>query len=74
MAAYQKNTGSQHPLIGGILTSSKRDTGHASVPLTDYYADLWYGTISIGKDAKEFTGVTLFSSVQNWPSLTLCRL
>ena len=60
MAAYQKNTGSQHPLIGGILTLSKRDTGHGSVPLTDYYAYLWYGTISIGTPAEEFTGVTFF--------------
>jgi hypothetical protein len=66
MAAYERNTGSPHPLIGGIVTSSKRDTG--SVQLTDYYADLWYGTISIGTPAKSFTGVTLFSPVQNWPS------
>jgi cathepsin D len=66
MAAYERNTGSPHPLIGGIITSSKRDTG--SVPLIDYYADLWYGNISIGTPAKDFTGVTLFFPVQNWPS------
>jgi len=63
MAAYERNTGRPHPLVGGITTSSKRDTG--SDPLTDYYADLWYGSISIGSPAKVFTGVILLSSVQN---------
>ncbi|KAF8492841.1 acid protease [Russula emetica] len=44
MAAYERNTGSPHPL---------RDTG--SVLLTDYDDYLWYGTISIGTPAKDFT-------------------
>ena len=66
MAAYERNTGRPHPLDGGIITSSKRATG--SDPLTDYYADLWYGTISIGTPPEDFTGVTLFSPIQNWPS------
>jgi cathepsin D len=66
MAAYERNTGSQYPLAGGITTLSKRDTG--SVSLIDYYANLWYGTISIGTPPKVFTGVTLLSSVQNWPT------
>ena len=66
MTAYQRNTGKQHPLQGGIKTSSKRGTG--SDPLTDFYSALWYGTISIGTPAKDFTGLTLFSLNQNWPS------
>ncbi|KAI0279434.1 acid protease [Russula aff. rugulosa BPL654] len=53
MAAYERNTGSQYPLAGGITTLSKRDTG--SVSLIDYYADLWYGAISIGTPPKVFT-------------------
>jgi Eukaryotic aspartyl protease len=61
MDAYKQNTGQPHPLAGGIdfKTSNKRDTGR--VPLTDYYADLWYGTISIGTPPKTFTGMTLLS-------------
>jgi hypothetical protein len=57
MAAYERNTGRPHPLVGGIIMSNKRDTG--SDPLTDYSADLWYGTISIGTPPEDFTGVTL---------------
>jgi hypothetical protein len=68
MAAYERNTGKPHPLVGGIITSSKRDTGTGSVPLTDYDDAVWYGTISIGTPPKDFTGVTLFFPVQNWPS------
>ena len=66
MAAYERNTGSPHPLVGGIKTSSKRNTG--SDPLTDFYSALWYGTISIGPPAEVFTGENLFSPVQSWPS------
>jgi hypothetical protein len=55
MAAYERNTGRPHPLVGSIITLSKRDTG--SVPLTDYEDDLWYGTIAIGTPARNFTGV-----------------
>jgi len=36
--------------------------------LTDDQAELWYGTIEIGTPAKAFTGTTLLSTVQNWPS------
>jgi hypothetical protein len=57
MTAYEKNTGSLHPLSGGIKTSSKRSTGSDS--LTDDNSDLWYGTISIGTPPVEFTGMTL---------------
>ena len=74
MVAYERNTGSQHPLIGGIEISStgKRDTGR--VPLTDYYADLWYGTVFIGTPAKRFTGVTLFSSVSKLAVSDFCAV
>lgn len=67
MVAYERNTGEPHPLSGGIETSStgKRDTGR--VPLTDEGDTLWFGTISVGTPAVDFTGVTLLSSVQNWP-------
>ncbi|KAN0118079.1 acid protease [Russula decolorans] len=53
MVAYERNTGRPHPLAGGIITSSKRNTG--SDTLTDYYNDLWYGTISIGTPPEDFT-------------------
>jgi cathepsin D len=66
MAAYQRNTGSPHPLLGGITTSNKREVG--SVQLVDDNDYLWYGTISIGSPPKDFLGVTLFSPVQDWPS------
>jgi cathepsin D len=66
MAAYERNTGKPHSLLGGIIALSKRNAG--SVSLTDYSAELWYGSISIGKPPKAFTGVTLFSPIQNWPS------
>jgi cathepsin D len=68
MVAYERNTGEPHPLSSGIEKSStgKRDTG--SVPLADNNDALWYGTISVGTPAENFTGVTLLSSVQNWPS------
>ena len=66
MAAYERSTSRPHPLVGGIITSSKRDTG--SDPLTDYDTGMWFGTISIGSPPKDFTGATLFSPVRNWPS------
>jgi hypothetical protein len=61
MAAYKKNTGSPHPLLGGINLNilSKRDTASGGVPLTDYYSALWYGTVYIGTPPVEFTGMTL---------------
>ena len=57
MVAYEKNTGSPHPLSGGIKTSSKRSTG--SDPLIDDNSDLWYGTITIGTPPVQFAGMTL---------------
>jgi cathepsin D len=60
MVAYERNTGKQHPLSGGIKTSRKRDnTG--SDQLTDDDSELWYGTISIGTPPVQFTGMTLLS-------------
>ncbi|TFY51256.1 hypothetical protein EVG20_g11085 [Dentipellis fragilis] len=49
---YERNTGSVHPLASS-LRHSKRATG--SDPLTDDDAQLWYGTISVGTPAEEFT-------------------
>jgi cathepsin D len=63
MAAYEMNTGETHPLVGGIVTLSRRDTGTGSDTLTDYYSVFWYGTISIGTPAVCFTGVPLFCPV-----------
>ena len=65
MAAYERNTGRVHTLVGGIITSKRRDTG--SDPLTDYNADLWYGFVSIGTPPKTFTSETLPSANQNRP-------
>ena len=57
MVAYEKNTGHPHPLSDGIKTSSKRATG--SVPLIDYYSELWYGMMSIGSPPQDYHGMTL---------------
>jgi hypothetical protein len=65
MAAYQANTGSQHPLAGGIVTSNKRDAGSGSLQLIDYSALLWFGTIDVGTPPVPFNGVTLFSPGSN---------
>ena len=63
--AYELNTGKQHPLAGGIKTSSKTSSKRSigSDTLTDFFDELWYGAISIGTPPKVFTGMTLFSSV-----------
>ncbi|KAH9984825.1 acid protease [Russula vinacea] len=49
MAAYERNTGKQHPL--SFCEQDK--TG--SVQLTDDDSDLWYGNISIGTPPVQFT-------------------
>ncbi|TFK51920.1 acid protease [Heliocybe sulcata] len=51
-AAYQKNTGSPHPLAAKSA-SRKRDTGSDS--LTDDNSELWYGTIEVGTPATRYT-------------------
>jgi hypothetical protein len=71
MAAYERNTGKSHPLAGGIKTSSKRATGN--VPLTDYNAELWFGSLSVGTPPEKFTSMTLFSPVKNG-LLTMSRM
>jgi hypothetical protein len=63
MAAYKTNTGETHPLVGGIVTLSRRDSGSGSDTLTNYYSALWYGAISIGTPPVCFTSVSLFSPV-----------
>lgn len=52
---YEKNTGSPHPLASGMKAapSNKRATG--SDDLTDDEAELWYGTISVGTPAVDYT-------------------
>ncbi|KIM92347.1 hypothetical protein PILCRDRAFT_83534 [Piloderma croceum F 1598] len=52
LAAYEKNTGSKHPLATNS-TIDKRATGKN--PLTDDSAQLWYGSISVGTPSKTFT-------------------
>lgn len=56
MDAYEVNTGKPYPLASGIKTTTKRGSG--GVWLSDYYNDMWYGTISIGTPPKDFTGMT----------------
>jgi cathepsin D len=53
LAAYEKNTGSKHPLVSNS-TIDKRATGKD--PLTDDSAQLWYGSISVGTPSKTYTG------------------
>ena len=59
LSAYEKNTGSWHPLSNGIKTSEsgKRDT--VTISLTSEDVSLWYGTISIGTPPRNFTGMIL---------------
>ena len=65
MGAYQRNTGKQHPLAGGIKTLNMPP---GRVPLIDDNNFLWYGTISIGTPPRNFTGKLLLSPVRNWSS------
>jgi cathepsin D len=53
LAAYEKNTGSKHPLAVRS-TENKRATGND--PLTDDNAQLWYGKITAGTPSTTFTG------------------
>lgn len=55
-AAYQKNTGQRHPLAPQS-DNAKRDTGKDA--LTDDDSQLWYGKISVGTPATEYTGTNL---------------
>ncbi|KAG2352732.1 aspartic peptidase domain-containing protein [Suillus spraguei] len=56
MVAYQRNTGSPHPLSSRfhVRSAAKRN---GNVPLVNYDADLWYGEISVGTPPKTFTVV-----------------
>lgn len=57
--AYERNTGKPHSLALHLV--SKRATG--ADPLTGYHRSLWYGSISVGTPAKDFTGmIELYSS------------
>lgn len=60
-AAYEKNTGERHPLAGSSNSNStKRATGKDS--LTDDSSQLWYGKISVGSPAVDYTGKLIQSS------------
>ncbi|KAG2352967.1 aspartic peptidase domain-containing protein [Suillus spraguei] len=54
MVAYQRNTGSPHPLSSRfhVRSAAKRN---GNVPLVNYDADLWYGEIGVGTPPKTFT-------------------
>ncbi|KAH8827704.1 acid protease [Flagelloscypha sp. PMI_526] len=53
LEAYERNTGSAHPLAKVINPSKKRDTG--SISLTDDAEELWYAAISVGTPAVKYT-------------------
>ncbi len=55
-ATYERNTGVPHPLSGSNPLSG-RATG--SEPLTDDN-NLWFGNISVGTPAQNFTGITSY--------------
>ncbi|KAG2073783.1 acid protease [Suillus decipiens] len=56
MVAYERNTGSPHPLSSrfDVRSVAKRN---GNVPLVNYNANLWYGEISVGTPPKMFTVV-----------------
>jgi hypothetical protein len=55
ISAYERNTGTRHPLFEGIYHSRKRATD--SEPLTSADAFLWYGQIKIGTPDQNFIGM-----------------
>ncbi|KAG1723783.1 acid protease [Suillus paluster] len=58
MKAYERNTGSPHPLSSRFNSRpvAKRAT-NGDVPLTNYNADLWYGSIEVGTPPETYTVV-----------------
>ncbi|KAG2140536.1 acid protease [Suillus bovinus] len=56
MGAYQRNTGSPHPLSSrfDVHSVAKRN---GNVSLVNYKSDLWYGEIEVGTPPKTFTVV-----------------
>lgn len=52
-AAYEKNTGSTHPLA--FKNTSKHGTGNDAS--TGDNSQLWYGKISVGTPAVDYTGM-----------------
>ncbi|KAG2143603.1 acid protease [Suillus clintonianus] len=56
MGAYERNTGSRHPLNGRYNARSvAKRTTNGNVSLTNYDADLWYGDIEVGTPPQTFT-------------------
>jgi hypothetical protein len=61
LAAYERNTGSRHPLDTRSRTSSigpSRRAISGTVDLRNQEAELWYGPISIGTPPQDFTSET----------------
>jgi hypothetical protein len=53
---YERNTGTVHPLSQSVNLSRRAGSGGDS--LTDFNAQLWYGSISVGTPAVTYTGMT----------------
>ncbi|KAI0032971.1 acid protease [Vararia minispora EC-137] len=53
-AAFERNTGAPHPLAKALTSHRKRAT-EGSIQLTNDANSLWYGTISVGTPAGDFT-------------------
>jgi len=52
-AAFERNTGSKHPLAASLALASRR--GNSAVQLTDNGEILWYDGIAVGTPPKTFT-------------------
>ena len=68
-AAYERNTGTKHPLAKNI----KREPGASSLPLVYDGDDGWYGNIDIGTPGQNFIGMAFLASSPS-RSLTLALI
>ncbi|KAI9453014.1 acid protease [Lactarius psammicola] len=50
--AFERNTGAAHPGASRLMRSTKRGNGD---PLTDNLAEFWYGSITVGTPAMNYT-------------------
>ncbi len=57
---YYQNTATRHPFAPNPKRSQKRSSG--SDPLVDWQSAYWYGTLSIGTPAKNFTGESSYDT------------
>ncbi|KAG6369343.1 aspartic peptidase domain-containing protein [Boletus reticuloceps] len=70
-AAYERNTGSRHPLDTWRRSTSSGLSSRATsrtIPLTNQDQELWYGSLTIGTPPQDFTGETL--SIHGWIHLS----